>query len=364
MNSIPLSLSVIFRSVRGIFICCCLLFSIGLKAQDQPRKWTRDSNYVTSFTDQPHITFELAKRNQRIDIRNPLLDTFLLRYEPNSKTNLIGSIDYRWLSLSLGLVTIQSGDSYRKGSSTQFSLRASFNGRRIWNTNFIQVIKGYYLTNPLMVDPYWNPLVDQYPLRPDLTTTSFFSNVFYCFNPEKFSYRAALWQLDRQEKSAGSFLAGLSMRVHRMEGDTGKSLIPNQVKYLFKPEDRIIAQAVTNFNFNVGYVHTFVVKHSWFLTLYLVPGISIQNSYYLSEDKQIRNQQNKVTGSSEFRFILGYNGNRWYSGLSSYSISFSGNRELGVWVDDNYNWFRFFVGYRLRKVDRSRHPEWRQRIGL
>ena len=366
MNHIPLSLPVNLRCVKGIFIF--LLFistSFSVSAQTESANATKqDSLYVTKFTDRPHLTFELANRSQRIDIRNPDLDTFLLRYQPNTSTNFIASFDYRWLSLSLGLLSLQAGDSYRKGTSSQFSLRASFNGRRLWNTNFIQVYKGYYLTNPLVANPEWNAKTDQYPQRPDLSTVTVFSNLFYCFSPEKFSYRAALWQLDRQEKSAGSFLAGLSLRLHRMDSDTGQSLIPASIAYLFKPENRLIAQSVTNFNINAGYVHTFVVRHSWFLTLYFVPGISIQNSYYLSEDKQIRNQQNKVTGTSEFRFILGYNGNRWYSGISSYSISFSGNRNLGVSVNDNYNWFRLFVGYRLRPVDRSNLPAWRQKIRL
>ncbi len=366
MNQFPFSLPVKLRSVKGIFISCCfvLFTSLQSQSQDDSIQWHRDPKYVSNLTDQPHLTFEFAKRTQRIDIRNPALDTFLLRYEPNSKTNFIASFDYRWLSLSIGLLSFQSGDSYRKGNSNQFSFRASFNGRRVWNSNFIQVISGYYLSNPQTIDPKWNAITDQYPQRPDIKTTSVFSNVYYCFNPDKFSYRAALWQLDRQEKSAGSLLAGVSLRIHRMESDTGQSLIPPVVKNLFKPEDRIIAQNATNFSINAGYVHTFVVRHSWFLTLYFVPGISIQNSYYLSEDKQIRALQNKATGSSEFRFILGYNGFRWYSGISSYSISFSGNRQLGVWVDDNYNWFRFFVGYRFKAVDRTHIPEWRRKIGL
>jgi hypothetical protein len=356
--TIPLMLPAFSSCLKGIFIFCLLHFCIHtLESQQNP-------DFISSFNDRPHLTFELASRNQNVVIRNPDAENIQLTYRPNTRTNLLACIDYRWLSLSLGLISFQSSDGDRKGESKQFSFRASFNGRRFWNSNFLQIFNGYYLTNPQVANPSFNSQSDFYPTRPDLKTTTFFSNLFYCFNPDKFSYRASLYQLDRQERSAGSFIAGLSLRMHRMLSDPDQTLIPNELESQFKPEYRLISQSVTNFNFNVGYVHTLVYKHSWFLTLYFVPGISIQNSYSLSEDKQIRNQQNKATSVSEFRFILGYNGDNWYSGISSYNISFAGKRDLGVWVDDNYSWFRMFVGYRFKSVDRTHLPEWRKKIQL
>ena len=356
--TIPLMLQAFSSFLKGIFIFWLLYFcSSNSLAQ-------KDPDYISSFNDRPHLTFELASRNQDVIIRNPDAENFQLTYRPNSRSSFITCLDYRWLSLSLGLIKFQSSDGDRKGETKQFSFRASFNGRRFWNSNFIQIFNGYYLANPQVANPSFNPQSDFYPTRPDLTTTTLFSNLFYCFNPDKFSYRASLYQLDRQERSSGSVIAGVSLRMHRMLSDPDQSLIPTELAPQFKPEYRLISQSATNFNFNVGYVHTFVYKHSWFLTLYFVPGISIQNSYYLSEDKQIRNQQNKTTAVSEFRFILGYNGDNWYSGISSYSISFAGKRDLGVWVDDNYSWFRMFVGYRFKAVDRTHLPEWRKKIQL
>ena len=344
--------------LKGIFIFIFLQILISKSIGQQ------NPDFISTFKDRPHLTFELASRNQNVVIRNPDAENIQLTYQPNTRSNFLANFDYRWLSLSLGLISFQSSDGDRKGESKQFSFRASFNGRRFWNSNFIQIFNGYYLTNPQVANPSFNPQSDFYPYRPDLTTTTFFSNLFYCFNPDKFSYRASLYQLDRQERSAGSIIAGVSLRMHRMLSDPNQSLIPIELAPQFKPEFRLISQSATNVNFNVGYVHTLVYKHSWFLTLYFVPGISIQNSYYLSEDKQIRNQPNKATAVTEFRFIIGYNGDNWYSGISSYSISFAGKRDLGVWVDDNYSWFRMFVGYRFKSADRTHLPEWRKKIRL
>jgi len=357
-NVIPLKFLVFTSCLKGIFLLCVCQF-VFLKIHGQ-----RDPEFISSFKDSPHLTFEIASRNQNFVIRNPDVENIQLTYQPNTSSNFLTSFDYRWISLSIGLFSLQASDGDRKGESNQFSFRASFNGKRFWNSNFIQIFNGYHLANPQIANPSWNSQNDFYPYRPDLTTTTLFSNFYYCFNPNKFSYRASLFQLDRQERSAGSFVAGVSLRMHRMLSDSSQSLIPVELAPQFKPEYRLISQSATNINFNVGYVHTFVYRHSWFLTLYFVPGISVQNSYYLSEDKQIRNKPNQTTGVSEFRFILGYNGDRWYSGISSYAISFAGKRDLGVWVDDNYSWFRMFVGYRFKPLDRSRLPRFFDKIGL
>ena len=329
-----------------------------LPANDQ------DSNYVRSFRNQPHLTFEFARRRQTIDIRNPNLDTFLLRFEANTQTNFLTSFDYKWLSVSLGLLSFHDADGARKGNSSQFSIRASYNGRRLWNSNFYQSYTGYYLTNPIPAYPNWDPLKDQYPLRPDVKTSTFFSNLYYCFAPDRFSYRAALWQIDRQEKSAGSFLTGVSMRFYSLISDSGITLIPQSQIPLFDSQSLIVNQRVSNFSLNVGYVHTFVYKKSWFLTLYFVPGLSLQNGYYQPQDLQIRSDRSKVTGTSEFRIILGYNGDKWYGGISSYSISYAGSKDIGIWIDNNYNWFRLFWGVRLGVPEKRDSGRLLDKIGL
>jgi hypothetical protein len=327
-------------------------------------KESHDSSYVRSFRSQPHLTFEFARRRQKIDIRNPNLDTFLLRYEANTRTNFLVSFDYKWLSLSLGLFSFGASEADRKGNSSQFSLRASYNGARWWNSNFYQSYTGFFLTNPLSSYPNWNPTTDQYPQRPDVKTSTFFSNLYYCFSPTNFSYRAALWQLDRQEKSAGSFLAGASMRFYSLISDSGITLIPPSQIPLFDSQSLIVSQRVSNFSLNVGYVHTFVYQKSWFLTVYFVPGLSLQNGYYQPQGMQIRSDRSKVTGTSEFRIILGYNGDKWYGGISSYSISYAGSKNVGTWIDNNYNWFRLFWGVRLSPPERSNNGGLLDKIGL
>jgi len=362
--------------VRGIYFCILLAaFSLNAKvdlfaqgneeiSRFQFLKVKIDTNYIRSYSSNPHITFDIARRLEAIELQSPIRDTLALRYEVNSRFNVITSFDYRWLSIAFSLFNFQSLDGNKKGSSNTFSLRLNANGRRIWSTNFIQVNEGFHLSNPLTAYPLWNGLSDQYPQRPDMTSVTLFSNISYCFKPEQFSYRASLWQLDRQEKSAGSFITGLSMRVGVLLSDTNQTLVPTSLFDQYPVQTRLVEQRTSNLSFNFGYIHTFVYKRNWFLTIYLLPGLSFQNGIYRTQDLNFRSYQSEITGSSEFRFVLGHNGDTWFYGLSSHSFAYSGNQRMELRVNNSYSAFRIFCGYRFKAPDRTKGPKILRKIGL
>ena len=322
-----------------------------------------DTTFIRSYSGRPHITFDIARRLEAIEIQSPTIETLLLRYEVNSRFNFITSFDYRWLSIAFSLFNFQPADGAQKGSSNTFSLRLNANGRRIWSTNFLQVNEGFHLSNPLAAYPNWNGLIDPYPQRSDMASVTLFSNVSYCFSPERFSYRASLWQLDRQEKSAGSFITGLSTRIGVLLSDTNQTLIPGPLYDQFPSQTRLIEQRISNLSFNFGYIHTFVYKRDWFLTIYLLPGLSFQNGIFRTEDLNYRSYRSEITGSSEFRFVLGHNGDTWFYGLSSHSFAYSGNQRMQLRVNNSYSAFRLFCGYRLKAPARTKAKLLRK-IGL
>lgn len=342
-------------------LCICILFMWPFltEAQEETRKkkFTQDTLYIRSFRRQPHLTFEFARKIQSVEIRSPLEEQLVIRYLPNSLFNFIGSFDYRWLSLSLGLVKIPADPA--NGVTSQFSLRASLNGKRVWNTNFLQVYNGFYLQNPDQIDPSGDLAKSDLRIRPDIQSITLFSNLAYCFNPERFSYRAALWQLDRQEKSAGSFVLGASYRLNVLISDSSLGLIPMAVKSHFEPARRVTSQRLSNLTVHGGYIHTFVFRKYWFITLYLLPGISSQGGAYLAEDGMERRFTSRMVFANEFRFIAGYNHDSWFTGISTHTLSFSGNRKTEIWVDHNYNWFRIFAGFRFGTPGPKSHSFWK-----
>lgn len=351
---------VILNILPGVFLCISGIAGPSDTLANEPEKPV----YFIRFKDQPHFTFEFARRRQEINLVNPANDALFIRYEPNTRTNFIASFDYRWISLSLGLFSFPVGQSKFKGSTDQFNLRFSFNGKRIWNTNFIQFYQGYSQTNPQVSDSQWAagmPL----PYRPDINSFTLFSNVLYCFRPDKFSYRAALWQLDRQERSAGSFVAGASYRLNLIDSDTNRTMIPVSLYDVYSPVNRAVSVRQSTFTIHAGYIHTFVSPYKpWFLTVYLLPGIAFESGFYRPEDLLVRSFRQRAAAASEFRLIVGYNADRWFSGISFHSLSFSGTRDADLWVDNNFSWIRIFGGFRLNQVDRTKGPKFLRGIGL
>jgi len=80
-----------------IFFICSkpLLFSQVHSGTEQ------DSFYILSLKHRPHLTFEFARRIQNIQIRNPVLPSMLVQYDPNTSTNFMASFDINGLVFQL-----------------------------------------------------------------------------------------------------------------------------------------------------------------------------------------------------------------------------------------------------------------------
>lgn len=352
--------------IRKALIFLCLMYQgFFVEASDGGRFLNGgDSIYIKPFSNRPQLTFEFARRTQQFDLVNPANQRQIVSYQPNTRVNFLGTLDYRWLSLSLGIFSFGAAEHKKKGETEQFALRFSINGRRIWNSNVFQLFQGYYLSNPQNNIPNWNSQAEIYPQRPDIFTFTWFSNLYYCFSPQRFSYRAALWQLEQQKQSGGSFIAGLSYRFNLISSDESQSMIPSVLAADFQPQNRAVALRQSTFTFHGGYVHSFVNSKDLFLTLYFLPGIAIESGAYLPEDKILRIFNSEGAFATEFRFITGYNGDTWFGGLSLHSIAFAGNRSGELWVNTSMGSVRLFCGYRFREIDRTKTPRFLRAIGL
>lgn len=323
-----------------------------------------DSTYIKPFSNRPQLTFEFARRMHQFDLVNPVNDRQLVSYQPNTRINFMATIDYRWMSLSLGLFSLGASDFKKKGETNQLALRFSINGKHLWNSNSFQYYQGYFLSNPAAVIPNWDSATEIFPQRPDISTLTWFSNLHYCFSPHRFSYRAALWQLEKQEQSGGSFITGLSYRFSLIASVENQSMIPLVLNNDYQIQNRATAIRQSTFTFHVGYVHSFVGSKDLFLTLYFLPGIALESGAYVPEDNILRIFNSEAAFANEFRFITGYNGDRWFGGLSLHSIAFAGNRKGELWVNTSMGSVRLFFGFRFREVNRNKTPRLLRNIGL
>ena len=313
----------------------------------QDKGWTDpgyDTNYVKSFRDYLVVTVVAANTNNSIGVTDSTGGEVV--FETNQPFSFGLALDYKWFTIEYTSTFGRTGDP-NKGYTKMNSLGFGLTGRKFWFRNFYQRTKGYYLGTPEYFNADFNPQTDQFPYRGDVTSSVYYANINYGFNHRRFSNMAALWQLERQKKSAGSWTVGLTFSKANYHADS--ALIPPQYQGIFKGKDFI-----TDFNFtligvNGGYLYTFAFTKTrkFFISLALIPGLSYQIGRSSGETKEASSRLHAAGVHMEGRIVFGYNGDTWYTSLSSVGYAISSEFKDVNPFNQGYSFFRFVVGVKL-----------------
>lgn len=317
--------------------------SIKQKTPDTPI----DTGYIGSFYDRLCITMVGVQKGLNMVIHNPDPKIDNLRYRPNTAYSWGVGVDYKWFSLELTR-PIQSFFGYdpKKGTTKNSSLKLAYTGKKTWASIIGTYYRGFYISNPTLLDEKWFEKYDYYPYRRDISTFMLFADFKYAFNSTKYSHMATLWQLEHQKRSAGSLVTGLSFALFESKGKW--SYVPDQLWDRFPPETRYKGSTMIDLSYNVGYVHTFVFKKRSFVHLGLVPGIAFQGRKVSLMDYSSDKFQDQLVFSYEARIALGYNGTHYYFGLTSSINEFSDFYVKGGYLSFNYTYFRIYFGRRFK----------------
>jgi hypothetical protein len=255
---------------------------------------------------------------------------------PNATTNLRYNLNYRFISLGFSMspdFIPGNGDENRKGETKSFSLGSTF----IFKHSFFEVsydrVKGYYLDNTAdftTLDPG-----DPYIQFPDLRYTGFSLSAGY-YNNSRFSFRSLTSQTERQLKSAGSFMPTFNLRYYIVDDTSGT---PG-------------TQKSNNWEASVGpgYAYTFVAKEKYYLSLggqALVGYLHTKLTTRLNTGENI-SDQNNVLFRWDGRVGVGYNGDRFYSGLYGTLSGTQYKQENTTVVNhDTRVFYHLFLGIRL-----------------
>lgn len=197
--------------------------------------------------------------------------------------------------------------------------------------------KGYYLDNTKDFFPGWKE-GDAYIQFPNLRYLNFKGVTGFVTNA-KFSLRALHSQADRQIKSAGTFFPNLSYRY-----------------YIISDESSLLEQSSTQrtdnleFILAVGYLHTFVYRASYFLSVGLTPGYGILSMKLQTRtiNETVTNHQTNQLYWLQAKATTGYNGIRFYAGLSAELTSLQYTQEHSdVQTFNSRAVFNLFLGYRF-----------------
>jgi len=304
-----------------------------------------DTSYIKDLSDKLSVRIYGISKYNKFEINEV---ESAIRYSPNSNLNFGVGVNYKWFGLGVAFnIPFINNDDNKYGSTNRFDAQTNIFTRNLAIDIYLQYYKGFYIENPgsYLVD--WKP-EDPYPQRPDITTTSFGGSCLYTFNHKKYSAKAAFVQTDMQRKSAGSFLLGGYFSLFGVMGDS--SFIPYELENQYDSTRQFNEVSVVGIGVAGGYTHNFVVWKKLYISLTLVPGVAIQSYDVGYKDGIAENKSGSfLSGRLSGRFALVYNSEKWYTGFTTISDSYTGyaGKELKNTLSYQIGVIRFFYGRRF-----------------
>lgn len=269
-----------------------------------------DSLYIETYPQLITGRFYLSQKSTNLTLTNN--EEFVsLDYLPNTTLNLgMGAtVKSFTLNLAYGFRFLNTDEG--QGKTRYLDLQSHVYTRKLVVDFYGQFYKGMYLENTRALDAgYRKP----YYVRPDIYEQIFGLTALYVFNNEKYSYRAALIQNERQLKSSGSFLAGMEAYYGLVLADS--SLVPTFLNHsAFVELEGYERLSFLKIGPSAGYTYTLVIAKKFFAMASLTFnfGMGVNNAY--NPDKANISDFQADLGAFG-RFAIGYNDSNWYLGLS------------------------------------------------
>jgi len=265
-----------------------------------------DSSYYHSFDRYITTRFYFSQKFAGLELEKAS-NVSRFRYVPNTSLTMGVGITYQSISVNLGYGFGFLNTDHVKGKTSYLDLQSHIYGRK-WTIDLLgQFYKGYYLKPKGLAatDP------QSYYVRPDLRIRLFGASAYHLLNADRFSYRAAHLQNEKQEKSAGSILIGAEIYYGIIKADS--SLVPPVIS------ENYGQKSVRQLNFikagpGIGYAYTFVIKQHFFLTGSLCASLSLDYSY--QQGSVGKAEKFDVNKGFIYRLVAGYDKNNWNINLA------------------------------------------------
>ncbi len=346
--------NVTFLLLKHIFPALAITFLICSSAMSQQKKIQpgnnpppvkpfyfpdHDSTYYQSFERYITARFYFSQKYSGLELmRSSSISR--VRYIPNTSLTMGVGVTYQSISINLGYGFGFLNNDDEKGKTKYLDLQTHIYGRK-WTTDLIaQLYKGYYLAPQGLAAPTPN----SYYIRPDLKTLLTGVSVYRIVNSDKFSYRAATIQNEKQKKSAGSLLLGADLYYGNIRADS--SLVPSVL------QENYPLQGVRRMDFvrvgpGVGYAYTVVIHDDFFVT----GSLSGTLNFSYNKQQNVNSTADKFSVNTGFiyRIIAGWDKNDW-----NINFSLVGNQMTitAATSQDKYlvsaGNFRFTVAKRLK----------------
>lgn len=308
-------------------------------------KKTSDSTtiYIRKFSEFFYVKTIISSKIFALGFQDLSTSGPKMEFKPNLGTYMGFGVNMFDLTVDFIFRTKSNPEEiYKYGKSTGQDLQLHIYSRKFGIDLGYQDYKGFYLNNPRSFFPKWTAS-EPYPRQDDMTARTMYLGLFYVFKPERFSFPSVFNHTEAQLKSGGSWLLSGSVNQSRiqdpvsivMKVDTNNLTGLNNLRYV----------EVSSINALPGYSYNIVVKQKFYLNFSLALGFGYQSRSYTSESTY---HDNSIYMTNTWRAGLGYNGRRFFAGMSGYT-SQTGYKIQNLEITSQGGFFRFFLGYRFRE---------------
>jgi hypothetical protein len=334
------------RSVLTICLCISVLYCFAQDvdptvASSKAEQDSVRSYYVKSFHDHFFLYPVLKQRSLSFQVEKRGVNGELVTYKPNTSYSFgIGTYLFETgFELTLAVPLDQKSlEIY--GRSKARDLQLNILGKQYGVDAFYQKYNGFYVSDSKFSIPSGVP----YPQRPDITSKNTGITGNYVFNNKRFSFRSAYNFSERQIFSKGSFLLSASISSFKLIADS--SIINKQQRLTFSDDLSFTKLKYATFGIAPGYTYSIVFKN-FFLNGTLSVGPAHHWITYRLEGGNDRHET-AINSFVAARLALGYNGERFFGGISFLSQG-SNVKFKETTFSNNNGAFKILIGYRFRE---------------
>ncbi|MBS1582129.1 MAG: DUF4421 family protein [Bacteroidetes bacterium] len=313
-----------------------------LLASDTAAPPDHDTTYIVSYRERLVVSAVTTFRSVNVDLEGT---DRTLSYTTNSASQFGFGLDYKWLSVEATFqIPAWSASVPGLGSTTSRGFGLGITGRRLWGRAFWNRTQGFYLDEAARWVPDWTERTPT-PVRGDLVNNTVLATANFALSTkQRFSQNAALFQMERQKKSAGTFVVGASAWLTDVRGDSALLTAAQTDTFGLAVRFSSVRRAVVGMS--VGYTHTFAFWHKGFITLAVLPGLAYQYQEIRAENGATV-QGGSGAGLSEFRIGAGFNGDAWYMAMVLAYYYSTGKLDERIGLGTTYGFARFALGLRF-----------------
>lgn len=272
-----------------------------------------------------------------------------LEYKINPKTNFGFGLGYKGIGFEIQFSPKAFGnnrDDNIYGSSRQFSISSSGNGRRFIYDAYLRTSQGFYNTLANKVPGDTTGAV-KYLQRSDMINFNLGAEMVYVFNNKRFSSSAPYNFTQGQKRGAGTALLGTMLSVYTISADS--IIFPDSMRNKFSSEVQFKNAGSIAWGLSFGYTYTFVwgKKKYWFANIYTLPGFAVQQYYATNEYSEDIKSRATLGIPFQYRLAIGYNRTRYFFGFAVLGTNYTINTEKGANFSYKGSTVRLYYGYRF-----------------